>query len=302
MRSWLILFGALLLGTGVSGSAQACSQCLCGMPFPADVLGGVIPKQVTFGLDEHYLSKVNALDEGPGEEHEREHRLAGIILWRPTSRLALLARMPYNFKQITTRPDGASQSVERSRGLGDAELLALVGLARVSGSHAPTFGLVLGMAAPTGSNDALDKEGLRLDSHLQPGTGAWSGTGGVHLTAIGSGGVWDASLLDRINGRSPHGYRYGSSILYNAGITTREWKGVQLIGQLNGRSATRDRLEAGSMGKNTGGTVLYAAPGVRWQGGIGVSLEGAVQVPVLQSLYGDQTEHTTARLTLSWTR
>lgn len=299
MRSWLILFATLLLGTGVPGSAQACSQCICGMPFPADVLGGVIPKQVTFGVDEHYLSKVNALDEGPGEEHEQEHRLAGIILWRPTNRLALLGRMPYNFKQIRTRPVGARQSVERSRGLGDAELLALVGLAHFAGSHAPTLGLVLGVAAPTGSNDALDNEGVRLDSHLQPGAGAWSGTGGVHFTALGNGGVWDASLLDRINGRSSHGYRYGSSILYNVGITTREWKGVQLIGQLNGRSATRDRLENGSMGMNTGGTVLYAAPGVRWQSGIGVSLEAAVQIPVLQSLYGDQAEHVTVRIMLS---
>ncbi len=74
--------------------ASACSQCMCGTPFPADVLGGVVPSRLTFGLEDRYLSKRNALDEGPGHEEEREHRIGAFALWRPMNRLSLLARIP----------------------------------------------------------------------------------------------------------------------------------------------------------------------------------------------------------------
>ena len=57
---------------GFASRAQACSQCMCGTPFPAGVLGGVVPMQVTYGIEERYLSKTSGLDEGPGEEQERE--------------------------------------------------------------------------------------------------------------------------------------------------------------------------------------------------------------------------------------
>jgi hypothetical protein len=162
-----------------------------------------------------------------------------------------------------------------------------------------TLGLVFGGTAPTGSNEARDASGERLDSHLQPGIGAWSGTTGLNLSMSGARGTWDASVLSRISGTSTHGYRYGKAVLYNAGYTSHTWRGVQLLAQINGRWAARDRLEDGNVGENTGGLVTYAAPGMRWLIGSGLGLEGAIQVPVSQRLYGDQTEHVTGRVSLS---
>ena len=48
--------------------------------------------------------------------------------------------------------------------------------------------------------------------------------------------------------------------------------------------------------------MLYAAPGLRWQSGLGVGVEALVQVPVLQSLEGIQRERATARVSLSFDR
>ena len=48
--------------------------------------------------------------------------------------------------------------------------------------------------------------------------------------------------------------------------------------------------------------MLYLAPGLRWRTSVGVTLEGAVQVPVIESLNGAQDEHATARLALSMGR
>jgi len=92
------------------------------------------------------------------------------------------------------------------------------------------------------------------------------------------------------------------AVLYNAGFTSHAWKGVQLLAQVNGRWAARDRLEDGGVGENTGGMVTYATPGLRWLIGSGLSMEGVVQVPVTQRLYGDQDEHANGRLSLSMSR
>jgi hypothetical protein len=272
---------------------------MCGTPFPADVMGGVVPTSFTWGVEERYLSKSNALDQGPGEEQEREHRVGAFALWRPLNRLAVVARLPYAVKDITTRPQGGAATIDRAHGLGDAELLAMVGVVHIGGPLPLTVGVVGGAAAPTGANELKDDSGERLDAHLQSGTGAWSGTGGINVAIAAGADVWEASLLGRTSGTNAHGYRYGNVLLYNAGFTSRAWNGTRLLMQLNGRAASRDRLEDGTLGENTGGSVLYAAPGLRWVSTLGLSIEAAVQIPVAQALFGAQTEHTTARLSLA---
>jgi len=302
MRSKLLIVLVPLLAALVASQSRACSQCMCGAPFPADALGGVQPSQLRFGLEDRYLSKSNALDEAPGTEQEREHRISGYALWRASDRVALLARLPYNVKRITAAPLGEAASTETSKGLGDAELSGLIGLARSSGTHAAVLGMVLGVAAPTGSSNAKDPLGQRLDAHLQPSTGAWSGTAGVNIGAALVRGMVDGSVLVRANGTNSHGYRYGNAVLFNVGYTSPATHDVRLLAQVNGRSASRDRLEDGTMGENTGGTVVYLSPGVRWQTGLGVDFEGGVQIPVVESLLGVQDEHTTGHIALSVSR
>jgi hypothetical protein len=214
----------------------------------------------------------------------------------------VLARLPYNVKQVTDVIVPARPSTQTSRGVGDAEVTVLLGIARPTARHGMTLGLVLGGTAPTGSNEARDANGDRLDIHLQPGIGAWSGTTGLNFAMGGGRGTWDGSVLSRISGTSAHGYRYGEAVLYNAGFTSYRWNGVQLLAQVNGRWAARDRLEDGNVGENTGGLVTYAAPGIRWSIGSGVGVEGALQLPVTQRLYGFQREHATGRVSISMNR
>lgn len=294
---WMI-GGALALAL-MATRAHACSECMCGTPFPADALGGVVPMEFRYGFEERYLSKSNALDDGPGEEREREHRVSAFALWRARDQLALLVKLPYNVKEVTETPAGGPADSRRSNGWGDAEATALIGVTRPRGGRGATLGVVAGITAPTGPNSVRDGAGELLDSHLQPGAGAWSGTVGTSLAATAGTGLVDASVLRRWNGTNGRGYRYGRTLLYNLGYSSRPVSGWQLIAQLNGRSAARDHLEDGTRGVNTGGTVVYVAPGLRWTSAIGIGVEAAVQVPVLRSLYGDQEEHVTGRLALS---
>src|SRR5262249_43624943 len=156
----------------------------------------------------------NALEEEPGFEEEREHRVAAFGIWRPTDRLALLGRLPYNVKEITESPEGEDELVARHSGLGDAEVLAMIGLAQPA--NRGTVAMVLGLTAPTGSNDA-EKDGERLDEHLQSGTGAWSATAGLNGELSLPKGTLEASVLGRWNGTNDAGYRYGNAALFNVG-------------------------------------------------------------------------------------
>jgi len=106
-------------------------------------------------------------------------------------------------------------------------------------------------------------------------------------------------VMGRLNGTNAHDYHYGNTLLYNAGWASPFRHGVRLLVQLNGRTAERDRIEADTEGANTGGTVVYASPGLRWQTGFGIDVEGAVQIPMIESLYGIQDEHVTARIAFS---
>jgi hypothetical protein len=296
---WTTLFAAVIVAA-LAPQARACSQCMCGTPFPFDVLGASVPVRMSYGLEERYLSKRNALEEEEGQEHENEHRIAAFGIWRPMNRLALLGRLPWSFKEITEKPTGEEESSERANGLGDAEVLAMVGMVEAGGGM-PSVSLLFGITAPTGQNDKKDENGERLEQHLQPGNGAWSETAGLDITFPRASGNWNVSLLGRANQENSDGYRYGNAGLYNAGYTSPMLGSLQLMAQVNGRSAEHDRLESGEDGEHTGGTVLYAAPGLRWMSG-GIMAEAQVQIPFYQSLYGDQTEHTTARLTLSYGR
>jgi len=301
-RWWWMAALALACVAGVSGHARACSQCLCGSPAPLqDLLGGASGTW-SYGFEERYLSKANGLDGVPGEERQYEHRLAGLIAWRPVPRASLQARLPYVIKKNTEAAAGEPEVFTRSHGIGDAEVLGRYDILRFGNlfTRRGTAALTGAVTIPTGSNDRRDDSGERLDAHLQPGTGAWSGSAGLILERAHPTTAMSASLLGRVNGTNAHGYHYGDAVLYNLGLArtlSPVWQGAV---EVNGRTAARDRTEDGEHDPNSGGSIVYLAPSVRW-GGLGSAwIDLLVQVPVIQALEGDQTEKTTARVSLIW--
>jgi hypothetical protein len=296
-----MMLGALL-ATLVAGRALACSQCLCGSPTPPGYLLGNLSGRFSFGLEERMLSKANGLEDESGEERQIEHRISPLVLFRPTPRVALQARLPYVVKRLTTTVAGAPEEIERSQGLGDGDVLARVDALRFGNrlTRGGSLAVVASASVPTGSNDKKGADGERLEAHLQPGTGAWSGGGGLAFDLALPSSALTASVLVRANGTNSHDYRYGTAVLFNAGYARSLSGPWQVALELNGRTAKRDHTEDGTEDPNSGGTVAYAAPSVRWAGLGPVALDAAVQIPVAQSLHGDQTEKTTARLSFLW--
>lgn len=103
-----------------------------------------------------------------------------------------------------------------------------------------------------------------------------------------------------MNGKNDDGFQYGNVLLVNTGYArtlSTAWEGAL---EINGRTASRDRTEDGEDDPNSGGTVFYLSPGVRWTGLQPLRFDLLVQVPVVQALHGVQSEHATARLGVTW--
>jgi hypothetical protein len=301
MRSllWMTCVVAVLFA---AEDALACSQCLCGSPTPAGYLLDAPAGVLSYGIEDRYLSKENGLDDGPGMETQVEHRISPLVVYRPSARLSFQARWPYAIKTNTQNPTGSPETIMRSTGMGD---LNLVGRFDAIHSDSPlsrrkSIATILSLTAPTGSNDRTDATGERLDAHLQPGTGAWSLMGGLAGDMSLRSSAWTASVLARVNETNAHGYRYGSSVLFNTGYArtlSSNWEGAL---ELNGRTSDRDLTEAGTFDPNSGGTLVYLAPSLRWTWMGATSVRLLVQVPVFQSLYGVQIEHASAILGVTY--
>ena len=226
--------------TFAAPASHACSQCMCGAPFPSDVLGGTVPMQIRYGFEDRYLSKSNALDEDRATscEQERSHRgLRAVAPERPlrSARTASLRGEGADRASARRDRDVTDRARDRRRRSTGADGAG----ARSSSGREARLGAVAGFTAPTGSNELKDDTGERVDAHLQPGAGAWSGTGGFTRQRGSPRASSDASVLGRINGTNVHGYHYGNTLLYNTGWASRDASGWQLLLQMNGRSAAR---------------------------------------------------------------
>jgi hypothetical protein len=289
---------ALFVTAVCNSAAFACSQCECGSPTPPGFLLETSAGRFGYGIEDRYLSKENVLADAPGHEEQTEHRISGLVFYRPSSRLGMQVRLPYVFKKNIESAVGESQVTTHSDGIGDASVRTRLEVARFGQALSPprTMALIADVTVPTGSDDHTDASGERLEAHLQPGTGSWAGMAGVAFDASLRGSALSASVLARFNGTNGDGYHYGNALLLNAGYARTLSPSWEAALELNGRSARRDKTEEGSNDPNSGGSLLYVAPSVRYSVSGLASIQFMLQIPVAQSLYGDQTERATARL------
>ena len=306
-------------------SAGACSICRCGDP-TFNALGTDVYAEGTWkfrvALDwERFEKEQGTFEEGAladlsaaghragrdgapaARESQVENRFTTTLAYTFRDRLNLVARIPWSSRQLTAE-DG-SQS---SRDLSDPEVYGLVRL--WSSEFAPGMGkrawisLLGGVKTAWGKND-LAQGGVRLDEHLQAGTGStdlFGGLSGFYLIDPRSSLFGSAQY--RRTGTNDFGYRYGNITLGNVGYEHRLGERGDAQIELNYRYAGKDRVSShGSdalIDPNTGGTVLYVTPHLSWDLGKGVVGRLSVQVPAVRNLYGEQREKTVANVGLTY--
>ncbi|MGH7452595.1 MAG: hypothetical protein ACRENG_14705, partial [bacterium] len=101
------------------------------------------------------------------------------------------------------------------------------------------------------------------------------------------------------NGANDQNFAYGNVFRFNAAAQKALFNPVEVIAEINGRTADYDD-GGGETDLNSGGTVVYFSPGLRLRLGGAVSLRGQVQIPVVENLHGEQNEKVNVRTGLVW--
>src|SRR5262245_49323291 len=220
------VFGiALALALLPAPPLSACSICRCGDP-TFNALGSNIYSsgKLTLAFDWDHLSKVQgvfgeelgfatrALHRTAQEQETEEvveNRFTLTASYSFAERFVVVARLPYSSRTLT---EGGEES--HGSGLSDPEFYGLFRL--WASSFGPGLGrrawlsAVAGVKTPWGRN-ALSEDGVRLDEHVQPGTGSTDLFGGLSgLYLFDENSSLFASAQYRGTGSNDFGYKYGN--------------------------------------------------------------------------------------------
>ena len=292
--SWLVCSAAAALALAAAAPANACSICRCG-----DATFNALGKDVTsepgwrFAFDFERFSKTQGADTELESVVERRYTAVGA--YTIGDRAMLMGRLPYTERTLQER-DGSDVEVSHASGLGDPEIYGQIRLwsspLRGDLGRRMSLSAVVGVKTDWGENDMM-RDGVRLDEHVQPATGStdpFIGLSGYYL--IDTKSSLFASVQRRVPGENDFGYRYGRISLVNFAYERKLSDTVDSVVELNYRHAGRDRIDAnGALDPDTGGGVLYVTPRVLLNVR-GLVLRFAAQVPVSESLHGEQREKT----------
>lgn len=285
--------------------ARGCSICGCGDPLLAASDPAAITGLLRLQLDTEYL-RIDAGTDGQlgytDELTQWSYRLNAV--YRPISRLSLIATLPLLDKTIHTVGGGTDETASHLTGVGDAELGARYAFWRsinLGWGRVQEVALAGGLTMPTGASDAKTTDGtgttVLVDPHGQLGTGGWGPFLGLHYRFEQAKwlGFTDVSYRVRTTGSHVDGskYKFGDAALWSVHGQYRPLATVAVDLGIDGRYARLDKATAvgnssASSVDNTGGLVLSAAPGAYFNAVGGLWVFSRWQIPFYKNLYGEQ--------------
>jgi hypothetical protein len=275
-----------------AGPALACSVCGCGDPLVGVGQVAGPAGQLGLELDGQWLSQKAGGEVPDTTDLLDQYSILLTASYTPVARVNLVVTLPWVWKNMQSEAlDGSRTTTSSQSGFGDMQLgvrwffwekLDLLRQTRQTLSvSASTF-------IPTGSNSAVDAEGVRIDEHGQIGTGGWGPNAGLFYRIQGDvwsgyAGVW--GLYRTVNS---YGYRFGAAALWTVAgqYQPLEWLAAALA--VDGRAAGSD-VQDGTPVENTGGFLLAAVPAVYARVFPGGWLLAKAQLPFATKLNGIQT-------------
>lgn len=319
----MVFLGGGLLGNqqnstfGLSpGAAWACDYCL--------LTQGLSPLETTHGfgfrVDGRY-TVLNSVFSGSSEienhDNEKESHFTTQLtgFFNASDRLTLIAILPVANRKVSLEMEDAhghddgdshadgedahdSSPVHSHNAPGSAfsiSDLTLMGRYTFFRRHhfqqSTLLAFQAGVKIPTGATDRRDDVGDFLDAHIQPGTGSWNFLLGLSFNYVKNRFGLSSNLLYSINTTGEAGsddYRFGNWL--NGDITARYpilagKRNLFLSLGLNGEIRGQEEINGQTL-SNTGGEVLYAAPGVQFMLSRHLTLEASFLYPFYHNLNG----------------
>lgn len=178
-------------------------------------------------------------------------------------------------------------------GLGDVLLMAKYTLIPLDIIAQHQLAVGFGIKIPLGKSDLRDDQ-ILLSADIQPGTGSWDYAGWLFYSKGFRGFLPVVVFLNtsyRLNGdnnrfqesnRSFKNYHFGNVVSLTGGISYHGSDLIDISFRLQLRTTARDRF-AGSAIPNTGGTWVYAAPGLNFNFS-SFSARASVRLPIYRKL------------------
>ncbi len=309
MKSCIFLL-ALFLTLGVSQNAMAsCGAASCPLNNHRYLKAGWFQ----LGLAHEYINQdqiyvgssrsfVGAIPSHHDEVQTLNERNVFQIQYGITDRVGINVDVPFIHREHTHIGHEDGQDIWESwnfSGLGDMVVSTQYALLTPSEEFEPYVSFVLGMKIPTGVTGLKNAEGEEAEVTIQPGTGSLDGIVGLNyrqtLFSVPTvSGAYSALPLSigvsyQFNGKGTYDYRFGNSLLTSVGTAYQFTQRATLLFQANGRF--QGFAEVGSTEEpreNTGGTWIFASPGLSFQLSQAFSAYGYVQLPVYQNVHGIQ--------------
>lgn len=272
-------------------------QWMVGYQFMFERLDGILDG--THRISEAEV--LNGFQTTPTDMAMRMHM--GMGMFAPTDNLTLMAMLPYVGMSMGELHRDGTRSTERSEGIGDLEIRALVALNAANNLRRRIL-VTFGIGIPTGSVNQRDAAGARMEYPMQPGSGTFSLLPGLTYLGQALPWGWAAGFNATLPlGRNSIGYRLGNR--YQASVTIARqfpnWISLsagargELWENIHGVDPLLDPTDEPTKDPNLqGGKRLSALLGITLhpQKGLlkGQHMHVLVDVPVVQSLDGPQLQ------------
>jgi hypothetical protein len=288
------------------------------LPKGAAAAGLVAEATSLDALSDDALAEAAEAAHETGEHHAHVHSLDAIrsaaltFAYGVTDDLTLSVRLPHvtredvreghTHENASGEAHGSVHALGDSSGFGDLAVLAQWRFLQMRDLE---MAALIGLEAPTGETEEKNGEGEAFDAEFQPGSESWDFLIGLAVTrrlgrwsfdasglyTMATAGVADTDLGDRFNYGLAASYRAFGSRPHAHPEGMREHShgpALDLVLELNGEWHA-EQQESGEADVNSGGHVLYLAPGAR------VSLDAlsafaSLGVPIARDLTGVQAE------------
>jgi len=283
MKNKFVLFFSGML---VTADVLACSTCMVGDPTQS-LMGAEKPFENRLRLSLDYLSRSEELgQEGFNKKEIDEQRVSLNLAYAPSSRWMLGLNVPYVNRQL----ESFNLSEEEVTTLGDVSITIKNYMQEKEFLQKHMYGFLGGIKFPTASEEE-DDNGVPLDFDVQAGQGATVVNVGGWYANFSYPYLFYTSATYHVANEGYQDFEAGDALVYNATVQYATDHDLSYYLSMEGRSSQKDAFD-GVDDEDSGGTIVFLAPGIIYTIKQDLLLNAAVKFPALDELDGDHEEGT----------
>lgn len=287
----IIGLGIMLLMTAAGFSAIAEAE-MEKKAHPPIVGSGAGIKNIEVRFNHFYCVKDKLIDgddsvSDPTDKEITVHKDLLRLYYGISENFMMIGFIPYFNKNMKMKDSAGSIIEKKTNGLGDIELRGKYRFFKQS-QNGPWLSMAIGggIKFATGVDDE-EYNGTLLPPSFQPGSGSIDYVLSLLATKKFPSFYLHSNMLYQICTEGSQDYEFGDKINYNLSMVLPMRRSIDLILELNGSHAGKDKQNDSTI-DNTGGNEIFVSPGIKFFPISKFAIEIAVKINVWRDLNGPQ--------------